>query len=317
MKFYQRRSVALIVLVLAILGASVYGLSKKPAPLPKVEYMHWIADEANLLSKETEQLIESYNDKWDSAYRALIAVVAVDDIQGWKAEDYTYTLGNEWGLGANDMLLLVVKNDHYYVALGDTLLEVMTDTQQSKLQSAIEKDYYDGKFDAAVVSFFRQADVFYAQALSNVGSYPAYVWEDGAAAAGADTGSAIFGVIAVVIVLFAVWALLDRVRYNRYRRRVVVTPSIPYNPVFWGRPTVVRPVVTTAPPRPVQPAYRSNSSSYRSNSSSGSYRPNTSSGTVRSSSGSSSRPSRSGGSSRSGSSRGSSFGKGGFGGGRR
>ena len=56
MKFYQRRSVALIVLVLAILGASVYGLSKKPAPLPKVEYMHWIADEANLLSKETEHI---------------------------------------------------------------------------------------------------------------------------------------------------------------------------------------------------------------------------------------------------------------------
>ena len=191
----------------------------------------------------------------------------------------------------------------------------MTDTQRTKLQAAIEQPYYAGDFDDAVTAFFRQADVFYAQALSNVGSYPAYVWEDGAAAAGTDTGSAIFGVIAVVIVLFAVWALLDRVRYNRYRRRVVVTPSIPYNPVFWGRPTVVRPVVTTAPPRPVQPTYRSNSSSYRSNS--GSYRPNTSSGTVRSSSGSSSRPSRSSGSSRGGSSRGSSFGKGGFGGGRR
>jgi 23S rRNA pseudouridine1911/1915/1917 synthase len=83
--------------------------------------MHWIADEANLLSKETEQLIESYNDKWDSAYRALIAVVAVDDIQGWKAEDYTYTLGNEWGLGANDMLLLVAKNDRAHVSLSEQI----------------------------------------------------------------------------------------------------------------------------------------------------------------------------------------------------
>ena len=321
MKFYQRRSVALIVLVLAILGASVYGLSKKPADLPKVEYMNWIADEAKLLSSETERTIETYNASWDQKYRALVAVVTVDNIRGWKAEDFTYSLGNEWGLGANDMLLLVAEDDHYYVALGDTLLEVMTDTQQSKLQAAIEPDYYKGNFDAAVTAFFRQADVFYAQALSNVGSSPAFVWEDGAASAG-GVGRAIFGIIAVMIVLFAVWALLDRVRYNRYRRRVVVTPGITYYPIFWGRPrTVVRP----APPRPPQPTYRSpGSSNYRPSGGTTVHRSNTTSrpsnfgngGFGGGSRSSSSRSSGNRGSRSSGGSRGG-FGRGGFGGGRR
>ena len=44
------RTVALVVLILAILGASVYGISKRPAQLPKVEYYNWIADEAGLVN---------------------------------------------------------------------------------------------------------------------------------------------------------------------------------------------------------------------------------------------------------------------------
>ena len=35
MKFYQKRGFALVVLVLAILGSCVYGISKKPADLPR------------------------------------------------------------------------------------------------------------------------------------------------------------------------------------------------------------------------------------------------------------------------------------------
>ena len=36
MKFYQKCGFALVVLVLAILGSCVYGISKKPADLPQV-----------------------------------------------------------------------------------------------------------------------------------------------------------------------------------------------------------------------------------------------------------------------------------------
>ena len=251
MKFYQRRGVALVVLILAILGASVYGISKRPAQLPKVEYYNWIADEAGLLSAATEDTIRSYNTAWNDKYYAVVAVAAVDDIRGWKAEDFTYDLGEKWGLGANDMLLLLVEDDHYYVALGDNLL-TMTDTQESKLRTAIEEDYYKGDFDAAVVSFFRQVDVFYAQmAASSAYTGPNYEWV-GSGNGGA--GTSIFGVIVVVALLFLVWAMLDKVRYNRYQRRVRVTPGIVYYPIFWGRPRRVVQPVRPAPPPPARPS---------------------------------------------------------------
>ena len=77
MKFYQRRGVALVVLILAILGASVYGISRRPASLPEVEYYNWIADEAGLLSEATEDTIQSYNTAWNDKYYAVVAVAAV------------------------------------------------------------------------------------------------------------------------------------------------------------------------------------------------------------------------------------------------
>ena len=249
MKFYQRRSVALVVLILAILGASVYGLSKRPAELPEVEYYNWIADEAKLLSPATEDLITSYNTQWNDKYYAVVAVAAVDDIRGWSREDFVYDLGAKWGLGANDMLLLIVDGDHYYVGLGDNLL-IMTDTQESKLRAALEENYYAGDYDAAVTSFFRQVDVFYAQmAASSAYTGPNYEW---VASDNSGVGMSLFGVILVVTVVFLVWAMLDKVRYNRYQSRVRITPGIVYYPIFWGRPRAVRPV---QPVRPVQTAH--------------------------------------------------------------
>ena len=302
MKFYQRRSVALIVLVLAILGASVYGLSKRPASLPDVQHYNWIADEAKLLSADTEAAIKKYNTTWNDKYYAVVAVATVDNIRGWNREDFVYDLGEKWGLGANDMLLLIVEDDHYYVGLGDNLL-IMTDTQESKLRAAIEEHYYAGDYDAAVVSFFRQVDVFYAQmAASSAYTGPNYEWV-GSGDSG-RVGLSIFGVILVVAVIFLVWAMLDKVRYNRYQRRVRITPGIVYYPIFWGRPRrVVTPVAPVAPPRPVQHTYRP----------SGSVQPPRSSTTVYRSNPTGSRPS----SGRSTSSSRNSFGNGGFGGGSR
>ena len=337
MKFYQRRSVALIVLVLAIIGASVYGLGKRPAQLPEVTHYQWICDEKNLLRADTEQTIEQYNDAWNDKYYAVIAVAAVKDIDGWTQEDFVAELGGEWGLGANDMLLLLVENGDYYVGLGDNVLYAMTDTQQTKLKSAIEPDYYDGDFDSAVVAFFRQADVFYAQ-MAATSSYtdPGNEWAGGSTVSHA--GTSLFGVIVVVCLVFILWAMLDRVRYTRYRRRVVVTPGIVYRPIFWGRPRRPAPPrrPVPPPPRPQQPPRRPAGGGYtpprssaprRSNSSSfgnGGFGGGSRSGGSSRSSAPRSSGSRSGAprsSSRSGGSRGGSrgggFGGGGFGGGRR
>ncbi len=304
MKFYQKRSVALVVLILAILGASVYGYVKKPAPLPEVQFQHWICDEANLLDGETEQIIQDYNTKWNNDYYAVVAVAAVDSTRGWKVEDFAAELGKKWGLGGNDMLLLLVKDSHYYVALGDNAAYEMTDTQQSKLKVAVEEDYYQGDYNAAAVSFFRQADIFYAQALTGQGNYVQQEQWSG----GSDVS--VMHVVVLLVVLFAVWAMLDQMRYRSYRRRVARGVVMrPYYPIFWGRPGYT----STSRPR----SY-SNSRTNHSRSSSG-FGSRGFGGGSRSSSArsSSSRSSSSRSSSRrSGGSRGG-FGKSGFGGGKR
>ena len=251
MKFYQKRGFALVVLVLAILGSCVYGISKKPADLPQVSYGNWLRDDADLLTDETEASLRQYDQSWDSDYRAIIAVATLDTLNGWTYEKAAAELGSRWGLGGNDMLLLLVKDSDYYVALGDNVLDAMTDTYQAGLQGAVEAPYYQGDYDAAALAFFRQADVFYAQTLGRQqsgGSYSDH--EDNGAWQGNDSGS-VAAVVLLVVGIFVVWILLDGLRYRRYRHRPVVVGGPVYYPVFWGRHP--RPPRRPAPPRGPRP----------------------------------------------------------------
>ena len=170
MKFFKKRGVALAVLVLSIAAAVCIGQSRKagyiaqqPVTLPEVKYHQWICDEAGLLSEKTKEEIQQYNSDWDSRYYAAVAVATVDSITGWTPEKAAEKLGTDWGLGENDMLLLLVRNGDYYVNCGDKVRAAMTDTQQMKLKQAIETPYYNGDFDGAALAFYRQADVFYGQ----------------------------------------------------------------------------------------------------------------------------------------------------------
>ena len=178
-------------------------------------------------------------------------MATLDTLNGWTYEKAAAELGSRWGLGGNDMLLLLVKDSDYYVALGDNVLDAMTDTYQAGLQGAVEAPYYQGDYDAAALAFFRQADVFYAQTLGRQqsgGSYSDY--EDNGAWQGNDSGS-VAAVVLLVVGIFVVWILLDGLRYRRYRRRPVVVGGPVYYPVFWGRHP--RPPRRPAPPRGPRP----------------------------------------------------------------
>lgn len=160
MKFFKSSAVALAVLILVVAAGSVYGISRKPI---EVQYHQWIADDAGVLTESTREMLQNYNTQWDSRYHAAIAVAAVDGTHGWSAKRYASMLGKDWGLGPSDMLLLMVKGDHYYVLLGDSVNSTATDTQLNKLKNAVETDYYKNDYDRAALSFFRAADVVYAQ----------------------------------------------------------------------------------------------------------------------------------------------------------
>ena len=225
MKFFEKRGIAFAALVLAIAAAVFIGQSRKagyiekqPSELPQVEYHQWICDDAGMLTDTTKDAIRQYNSVWDSKYYAIVAVATVDSLTGWTPEEAALQLGADWNLGANDMLLMMVRNDDYYVACGDNVLWVLSnyDTMQAKLKQAIESAYYSGDFDAAALAFYRQADVFYGQA--QLGSTSAdTVWTEPAQPGGVD----VLGVILLIVAIFVVWMLLDAVRYRRYRRRYV------------------------------------------------------------------------------------------------
>lgn len=316
-KLFQNQVVAWIVLILAVALACLWGYnrkdhyeSRKTTELLDVHYRQWICDDAKLISDATEKTVAEYNSSWDEKYYSVVAVATLNKLNGWKAEDYARALGEKWGLGAGDMLLLLVKGDDYYVAVGDNVASAMTDTQQSKLKHAIEDPYYAGKYDDATVAFFRQADVFYAQAKISGGgsadSGPSQEWQDYSQPKKTG-GVSVFKVALLVIGVLAVWAILDRFRYNRYQRRYTVVnqvvPVAAYYPIFWGR-TRGAPAAPR-PPRPAAAPARP-SSTYRR------------SGTTRHTSAKPSTPSRpSGGSKPGGSSRPGSFGNSGFGGGKR
>ena len=340
MKFFKNRAVAWVVLVLAIAGSVCIGLSRKdsflakePAALPEVRYQQWICDEAGMLSDETRQAIQSYNTAWDQKYYAVVAVATVESISGWTPETAAEQLGADWGLGANDMLLLMVRDDDYYVACGDNVLRVLNqyDTMQQKLKQAIESLYYSGDFDGAAAAFFRQADVFYGQAkLSSPGGYSNDDSSWAAPAKAPSGGVSIGSVVVLIVAIFVVWMLLDRVRYNRYRRRYMVGAPVNvvrpvYYPIFWGRhmrpraPRPPRPPMGDGPRPPAGGGYRPPQSSYRpprTNS-----RPGGGFGGSRPGGSFGSRGGGFGsggfGGGRSGGSRGGGFGGGGFGGGRR
>lgn len=265
MKFFEKRGVALVVLALAIAGAVFIGqsrkdgfIAKKPTELLDVQYKQWICDDAGMLSDTTKDAIRQYNDSWDSRYYAVIAVATVDDVTGWTPEEAAQKLGADWGLAANDMLLLMVRDDDYYVACGDNVLAVLNsyDTMLAKLKQAIEDPYYNGDFDGAALAFYRQADVFYGQAhLGSSGSTVDTEWTAPAAPASAG-GIDVLGVILLIAAIFVVWMVLDAMRYSRYRRRYIVGAPVNvvrpvYYPIFWGRRYAPpRPPRAPRPPRP-------------------------------------------------------------------
>lgn len=307
-KLFQNRTVAVAVLIVAVVLGVVIGQIKKPASFPKVSYGTWICDDAGILSPEIEKELNDYNRDWNETYNAVIAVATVKSVKGWKIEAYTDTLGKKWGLGEKDMLLVIYPKEsgvEYWVSQGAYLQENQMDYQQHALKTAIENEIYANGAEAGAIALFYQADTYYAQVLGrstwNQGATDSTQWRD-------RSGVSVFRVVLLVIAIIVVWAIIDRFRYNRYRRRSVTYvggPAVKYYPIFWGRPS------RAAAPRPPVPP--SHAGSYHSPA-----RPSRPSGTYptqkpRTGQSAPTRPANRPGNS----SRPSGFGKGGFGGGKR
>lgn len=102
MKFFQKRGVAIVVLILAIVASSAWGLHKAPAvstpeggekldpSLSTAAFEQYVRDEANVLSDKTEKAVSLYNANWDKMFGSIMAVVTVQSSDNLENTAYDY-----------------------------------------------------------------------------------------------------------------------------------------------------------------------------------------------------------------------------------
>ena len=247
MKFFQKRGVAIAVLILAIIASGAWGLHKAPAvstpeggekldpSLSTAAFTQYVRDEADILSDKTEEAVGLYNANWDKMFGSIMAVVTVqssDDL-----ENTAYDYAEAMQLGTNDAILLIAKQqqDYYLVASGD-FYDLLSSLSQSFVASCMEDGVQKGDYDAAVRSLCAALHVELSQQYQQ-------------SEAALDEAASRVMFIMILIIFFILWIALDGMRYRRYRRRYMMPgmgiPTVVYRPIFWGR----RPPRSPRPPR--------------------------------------------------------------------
>lgn len=247
MKFFQKRGVAIAVLILAILASGAWGLHKAPVvstpeggekldpSLSTAAFTQYVRDEADILSDKTEEAVGLYNANWDKMFGSIMAVVAVqssDDL-----ENTAYDYAEAMQLGTNDAILLIAKQqqDYYLVASGD-FYDLLSSLSQSFVASCMEDGVQKGDYDAAVRSLCAALHVELSQQYQQ-------------SEAALDEAASRVMFIMILVIFFILWIALDGMRYRRYRRRHMMPgmgiPTVVYRPIFWGR----RPPRGPRPPR--------------------------------------------------------------------
>ena len=247
MKFFQKRGVAIAVLVLAIIASSAWGLHKAPVvstpeggekldtSLSTAAFEQYVQDDADLLSGKTEEAVSLYNANWDKMFGSIMAVVTVQSASDIGETAYDYAM--EMELAPNDAILVIAEQEgSYYLLPSGDFRDLLESLSQSFVASCMADGVQKGDYDAAVQELCAQLHVELSRQYQK------------SETAQNDAGTAMSFVL-LLVALFLIWIWLDKLRYNRYRRRYMMpgmgVPTVMYHPIFWGR----RPPRGPRPPR--------------------------------------------------------------------
>lgn len=247
MKFFQKRGVAIVVLILAIVASSAWGLHKTPAvstpeggekldpSLSTAAFTQYVRDEADILSDKTEEAVGLYNANWDKMFGSIMAVVTVQSTSDIGETAYDYAM--EMELAPNDAILVIAEQEgSYYLLPSGDFRDLLESLPQSFIASCMADGVEKSDYDAAVQELCSQLHVELSQQYQQS--------QDNG-----EIANIFVELMFVLIVLFLIWIWLDRMRYNRYRRRYMMpgmgVPTVMYHPIFWGR----RPPRGPRPPR--------------------------------------------------------------------
>ena len=266
MKFFQKRGVAIVVLILAIVASSAWGLHKAPAvstpeggekldpSLSTAAFTQYVRDEADILSDKTEEAVGLYNANWDKMFGSIMAVVTTESANDIENAAYDYAI--EMQLAENDAILVIAnqQQDYYLLASGD-FYDLLSGLSQSFVASCMADGVQKGDYDAAVRSLCAALHVELSQQ-----------YQQSEAALDEAANGVMF--IMILIIFFVLWIMLDGMRYRRYRHRYMMpgmgVQTVMYHPIFWGRrpPRGPRPPCSGGP-RPPQGGRGSSSGNRR------------------------------------------------------
>ena len=247
MKFFQKRGVAIVVLILAIVASSAWGLHKTPAvstpeggekldpSLSTAAFTQYVCDEADILSDKTEEAIGLYNANWDKMFGSIMAVVTTESANDLDSIAWEYA--NQMELAPDDAILVIAEQEgSYYLLPSGSFRSLLESLSQSFVASCMADGVQKGDYDAAVRSLCAALHVELSQQ-----------YQQSEAALDEAANGVMF--IMILIIFFVLWIMLDGMRYRRYRRRYMMPgmgiPTVVYHPIFWGR----RPPRGPRPPR--------------------------------------------------------------------
>ena len=247
MKFFQKRGVAIVVLILAIVASSAWGLHKAPAvstpeggekldpSLSTAAFTQYVRDDAGVLSDKTEEAIGLYNANWDKMFGSIMAVVTTESAND--LDNIAWEYANQMELAPDDAILVIAEQEgSYYLLPSGSFRSLLESLSQSFVASCMADDVQKGNYDAAVRSLCAALHVELSQQ-----------YQQSEAALDEAANGVMF--IMILVIFFIIWIMLDGMRYRRYRRRYMMPgmgiPTVVYRPIFWGR----RPPRGPRPPR--------------------------------------------------------------------
>lgn len=145
-------------LVLSAILLTALALPAFAADIPAAPSGHSVLDQAGVLSQETINTVDGYNNALSST-GAEIGVLTVDFTGNLSIDDYALQVFNEWGIGdkkkQNGVLFLLVTGDeNYYCTLGTGLEgEITYSRLKSLLNDYAEPGFAKGDYDACVTEF--------------------------------------------------------------------------------------------------------------------------------------------------------------------
>ena len=289
----KKISVFLLLLFMLLLCLS-------PAALATVEKSSsfYVADYADVISSGTESDIINYNTFLENyCDQAQLVVVAVEYTDGLHADEYAYTLFNNWGVGSasanNGMLLLFATEENKgWLAVGSGI-EGYFDSD-SYLNNYFW-DYYDsGRYDegvkslsAAIVDWYEDYyGVNYSSGSGGSQGELVPIEQQGGYTDSSSSGSGFLTLIIIIVIILLLRRYFrDRRRYRSYYS--TMGPTIPpyHFWYMWGarpyrpyRPSIFRPSYYHRPsqdpwnnPRPPYNSYQQQNHTQPHNS----YTPNT------------------------------------------